>query len=235
MSEKLTNVPRHIAIIMDGNGRWAKKRGMPRNYGHKKGSENLRKLSFYIFDQGIKILSIFCFSTENFNRPTEEVDYLMNLFVEKFQKEIEEYKRRNIKVVFSGRRNNLRNDVLGAMDKITEETKNNTKGILNLCLNYGGQYEIIDAVQKLDKENFDFSVLTPEILMQHFYQNLPPIDLLIRTSGEKRISNFMLYQASYAEFYFPETYFPDFNEKEFDKALEIYQKRDRRFGNIKEE
>jgi len=227
--------PNHVAIIMDGNGRWAKKRGMPRNYGHKKGSENLRKLSFYIFDQGIKILSIFCFSTENFNRPTEEVDYLMNLFVEKFQKEIEEYKRRNIKVVFSGRRNNLRNDVLGAMDKITEETKNNTKGILNLCLNYGGQYEIIDAVQKLDKENFDFSVLTPEILMQHFYQNLPPIDLLIRTSGEKRISNFMLYQASYAEFYFPETYFPDFNEKEFDKALEIYQKRDRRFGNIKEE
>lgn len=227
--------PRHVAIIMDGNGRWAKKRNMPRSYGHKKGSENLKKLSFYIFDQGVEVLSVFCFSTENFNRPTEEVNFLMNLFVDKFQKETKEYKQKNIKVVFSGMRKNLRKDVLEAMDYITEETKHNTRAILNLCLNYGGQYEIIDAIKKIVKEKIDINTLTPEILMENFYQNLPPIDFLIRTSGEKRISNFMLYQASYAEFYFPDTYFPDFNEKEFDKALDVYQKRDRRFGNIKEE
>ena len=227
--------PKHVAIIMDGNGRWAKKRNMPRTYGHKKGSENLQNLSFYIFDQGIEILSVFCFSTENFNRPTDEVNFLMNLFVDKFQKEMEEYKQKNIKVVFSGRRENLRKDVLEAMDKITEATKNNTRAILNLCLNYGGQYEIVDAMKKIIEEKIDISKITPEIIMQHCYQNLPPIDFLIRTSGEKRISNFMLYQASYAEFYFPETYFPDFNELEFDKALDIFHQRDRRFGNIKEE
>ncbi len=227
--------PKHVAIIMDGNGRWAKKRNMPRTYGHKKGSENLKKLSFYIFDQGIEILSVFCFSTENFNRPTDEVNFLMNLFVDKFQKEMEEYKQKNIKVVFSGRRENLRKDVLEAMDKITEATKNNTRAILNLCLNYGGQYEIVDAMKKIIEEKIDISKITPEIIMQHCYQNLPPIDFLIRTSGEKRISNFMLYQASYAEFYFPETYFPDFKSLEFDKALDIFHQRDRRFGNIKEE
>lgn len=226
--------PNHVAIIMDGNGRWAKQRNMPRTFGHKKGSDNLRKLSFYIFDQGIKILSVFCFSTENFSRPTEEVDFLMNLFVEKFQKEFAEYKKKNIKVVFSGRRENLREDVLEAMDKITEETKENTRAILNLCLNYGGQYEVIDAMKKIMKEKQNIDNLTPEELMHYFYQDLPPIDFLIRTSGEKRLSNFMLYQASYAEIYFPDTYFPDFDELEFDKALDVYHKRDRRFGNIVE-
>lgn len=226
--------PKHVAIIMDGNGRWAKKRMLPRNYGHKQGSENLRKLSFYIFDQGIEVLSVFCFSTENFSRPSDEVNYLMNLFVEKFHSEFEEYKKKNIKVVFSGRRENLRPDVLEAMDKITEETKNNTRAILNLCLNYGGQYELIDAMKKIIKEKKEIDSLTPEELMHYFYQDLPPIDFLIRTSGEYRLSNFMLYQSSYAELYFPETYFPDFDEREFDKALDIYHHRDRRFGSIKE-
>jgi undecaprenyl diphosphate synthase len=224
--------PKHVAIIMDGNGRWAKKRMMPRTFGHKQGSENLRKLSFYIFDQGIQVLSVFCFSTENFSRPQEEVDFLMNLFVEKFHQEFEEYKKKNIKVVFSGRRENLRKDVLEAMDKITEETKNNTRAILNLCLNYGGQYEIIDAMKKIVNEKKNIDNLTPEEFMHYFYQDLPLIDFLIRTSGENRLSNFMLYQASYAEIYFPEVHFPDFNEKEFDKALEVFHKRDRRFGNI---
>ena len=226
--------PNHVAIIMDGNGRWAKKRGMPRNYGHKKGSENLRKLSFYIFDQGIQVLSVFCFSTENFKRPDDEVNYLMNLFVEKFHNEFAEYKKKNIKVVFSGRRENLRSDVLEAMDKITEETKDNDRAILNFCLNYGGQYEVIDAMKKVISSGQNIDCLTPEEFMHFFYQDLPPIDFLIRTSGENRLSNFMLYQASYAEIYFPEVHFPDFDEKEFDKALDIYHKRDRRFGSIKE-
>lgn len=226
--------PKHVAIIMDGNGRWAKKRMMPRTYGHKHGSENLRKLSFYIFDQGIQVLSIFCFSTENFKRPDDEVNYLMNLFIEKFHNEFAEYKKKNIKVVFSGRRENLRSDVLEAMDKITEETKDNDRAILNLCLNYGGQYEVIDAMKKVISSGQKIDDLTPEEFMHFFYQDLPPIDFLIRTSGENRLSNFMLYQASYAEIYFPEVHFPDFDEKEFDKALDIYHNRDRRFGSIKE-
>ncbi len=219
---------------MDGNGRWAKKRMMPRTYGHKQGSENLQKLSFYIFDQGIQVLSIFCFSTENFKRPDDEVNYLMNLFVEKFHNEFAEYKKKNIKVVFSGRRENLRSDVLEAMDKITEETKDNDRAILNFCLNYGGQYEVIDAMKKVISSGQKIDDLTPEEFMHFFYQDLPPIDYLIRTSGENRLSNFMLYQASYAEIYFPEVHFPDFDEKEFDKALDIYHNRDRRFGSIKE-
>lgn len=226
--------PKHVAIIMDGNGRWAKKRMMPRTYGHKQGSENLRKLSFYIFDQGIQVLSVFCFSTENFKRPDDEVNYLMNLFVEKFHNEFAEYKKKNIKVVFSGRRENLRSDVLEAMDKITEETKDNDRAILNFCLNYGGQYEVIDAMKKVISSGQKIDDLTPEEFMRFFYQDLPPIDYLIRTSGENRLSNFMLYQASYAEIYFPEVHFPDFDEKEFDKALDIYHNRDRRFGSIKE-
>jgi len=226
--------PKHVAIIMDGNGRWAKKRMMPRTYGHKQGSENLRKLSFYIFDQGIQVLSVFCFSTENFKRPDDEVNYLMNLFVEKFHNEFAEYKKKNIKVVFSGRRENLRSDVLEAMDKITEETKDNDRAILNFCLNYGGQYEVIDAMKKVISSGQKIDDLTPEEFMHFFYQDLPPIDYLIRTSGENRLSNFMLYQASYAEIYFPEVHFPDFDEKEFDKALDIYHNRDRRFGSIKE-
>ncbi|MCI8467146.1 MAG: di-trans,poly-cis-decaprenylcistransferase [Bacilli bacterium] len=226
--------PKHVAIIMDGNGRWAKKRMMPRTYGHKQGSENLQKLSFYIFDQGIQVLSIFCFSTENFKRPDDEVNYLMNLFVEKFHNEFAEYKKKNIKVVFSGRRENLRSDVLEAMDKITEETKDNDRAILNFCLNYGGQYEVIDAMKKVISSGQKIDDLTPEEFMHFFYQDLPPIDYLIRTSGENRLSNFMLYQASYAEIYFPEVHFPDFDEKEFDKALDIYHNRDRRFGSIKE-
>lgn len=226
---------KHVAIIMDGNGRWAKKRGMPRSLGHKAGSENLRRLSFYIFDQGIEVLSVFCFSTENFKRSKEEVDYLMNLFIDKFQKEFEEYKKKNIKVIFSGRREGLRQDVLEAMDAISEGTKENTGGIFNLCLNYGGQYEVIDAMKKVVKSKVDLTDFTPEEFLHYFYQDLPPIDFMIRTSGEKRLSNFMLYQASYAEFYFPDTYFPDFDSKEFDKALDVYYERDRRFGGIKEQ
>jgi len=231
---KLEN-PKHVAIIVDGNGRWAKKRGMPRSFGHKQGFENLKKLSLAIFEKGIPYLSAFCFSTENFNRPTDEVNFLMNLFVEKFHKEFQGFKEKNIKVIFSGRRENLRQDVLEAMDYITKETKDNTKGIFNICLNYGGQYEVLDAMKKVIDSKVDISSLTPSDFMKYFYQDLPPIDFLIRTSGEKRLSNFMLYQASYAELYFPETYFPDFDESEFDKALDAYHNRDRRFGKIKEE
>lgn len=225
-------IPNHVAIILDGNGRWAKERGMNRSKGHEAGFKNLKKLSKYILSKGIKILSVYAFSTENFNRSTEEVDFLMNLFVKGFKKEKNYFNKENIKVVFSGRRENLRKDVLISIDELTDLTKNNTGGILNICLNYGGRFEIIDACKKIIESNIKINDIDEELFSKYLYQDLPPIDLLIRTSGEIRISNFMLWQMSYAEFYFPTTYFPDFNEKEFDKAIIEYTKRDRRFGKI---
>ena len=225
-------IPNHVAIILDGNGRCAKEKGMNRSKGHEVGFNNLKKLSKYILSREIKILSVYAFSTENFNRSTEEVDFLMNLFVKGFKKEKNYFKKENIKVVFSGRRENLRKDVLASMDELTKLTKDNTGGILNICLNYGGHFEIIDACKKIIKDNINFEDIDEELFNKYLYQDLPPIDYLIRTSGEIRVSNFMLWQMSYAEFYFSSTYFPDFNEKEFDKAIVEYTKRDRKFGKI---
>ncbi len=227
-------LPKHVAIIMDGNGRWAQKRGYQRSMGHLEGSKTLEKLGIYILKKGIDVLSVFAFSTENFKRSKEEVDYLMNLFIEMFTKKFKKLQKEGIKVVFSGRRKPLRDDVLKAMDEMEEKTKNNTKGILNICLNYGGQEELIDASCKIAEDykngKLDLVSLNKESFSKYLYRDLPPIDLLIRTSGELRISNFMLYQMAYSEMVFTDVYFPDFKEKEFDAALEEYYKRNRRFG-----
>ena len=225
--------PNHLGIIMDGNGRWAKEKGLNRSVGHKAGADNLIKLLDYIYNNtSIKVVSLYAFSTENFKREKCEVDYLMKLFVTLFNTKLESIKKNNVKVVFSGRRENLRKDVLESMDERTNLTKDNTGGILNICLNYGGHFEIIDACKKIIKDNINTEDIDEELFNKYLYQDLPPIDYLIRTSGELRISNFMLWQMSYAEFYFPNTYFPDFNEEEFDKAMVEYTKRDRRFGKI---
>lgn len=232
------NIPNHVGIILDGNGRWAKQRNKSRSEGHKAGYDNLKKLSVYILNKGVKYLSIYVFSTENFKRSAEEVGFLMNLIVTKFKKDSKYFMDNNVKVVFSGSREGLRKDVLEATDYLTNLTKNNTNGILNVCLNYGSRLEIEDMTKKIAKQVKDGIIniddINEEIINKNLYQDLPDIDFLIRTSGEYRISNFMLWQLSYAELYFPETYFPDFNEKEFDKALIEYNKRDRRFGGIKE-
>ena len=226
--------PNHVAIILDGNRRWAKHRGLPQLKGHQKGFENIRDLAPYIIDKGVKYLSVFAFSTENFKRTEEEVTYLMDLFVNWFKKESEKIHNENIKVVFSGRRENLREDVLEAMDYITEKTKDNTKGVFNICLNYGGQQEIVDATKKIvsDIKNgrINEEDINEQLLYKYMYQELPPIDLMIRTSGEQRISNFMIYDLSYAELYFPQVCFPDFDKEEFEKAIDAYSNRDRRFG-----
>ena len=228
-------VPNHVAIILDGNGRWAKKRGLARSLGHKAGFETLRKLSNYIFKRGVKILSVFAFSTENFKRDKDEVDYLMNLLVTRFKELIKE--NDNVKIVFSGRKTNLRDDVLQAINEIEEATKDKTGHIFNICFNFGGRADIIDATKKivLDVQNnkLDIEDINESNYFNYLYNKMPDIDLLIRTSGELRISNFMLYQLSYSEMYFPKTLFPDFDSKEFDKAIEAYNKRDRRFGNAK--
>ncbi len=229
-------IPNHIAIILDGNGRWAKNLGLKRSEGHKAGYENLKKLCVHILKTGVKYLSVYAFSTENFKRSEEEVGYLMNLIAKKFKSDAKYFMENNIKVVFSGIRDNLRKDVLESMDYITNLTKNNKKGTFNVCLNYGGHLEITDMtkkIAKLVKENkLDIDNINEDIVNKNLYQDLPPIDLLIRTSGEQRVSNFMLWQLSYAEFYFPTVHFPDFNEEEFDKSLIEYTKRDRRFGGI---
>lgn len=229
-------VPNHIGIIVDGNGRWAKEKGMTRSMGHKQGALMLDRIAKYANKIGVKVLSLYVFSTENFKRSEDEVNYLMELFVNKFEKEFEEYNKLNIKVVFSGRREPLNKKVLKAMDEITNKTKNNTNGIVNFCLNYGGRAEIIDAVKKINEDvnnnKLNINDLNEENFNNYLYNDLPPIDLMIRTSGEMRLSNFMLYQNAYAEFYFPKTYFPDFDENEFDKAILEYNKRDRRFGGI---
>ena len=230
MNNENIKIPNHVGIILDGNGRWAKARGLKRTAGHLAGYENLLKLSKYVLTRGTKYLSVFAFSTENFNRPQEEVDYLMDLFIKGFNRDRGYFNKENIKVVFSGRRDKLGDKVLAAMDQMMEETKNNTLGTLNICLNYGGRSEIVDAVNKIINSNE--KEVTEETFKKYLYNDLPDIDFMIRTSGEVRISNFMLWQLSYAELYFPECYFPDFNEGEYDKALEEFTKRDRRFGGL---
>ena len=230
-------IPNHVAIIMDGNGRWATKRGKNRSAGHLQGSKTLEEIALYAIKRGIKVLSVYAFSTDNFKRSKEEVDYLMNLFIKLFKTRMKIIKKNGIKVIFSGRKEPLREDVLEAMNDIVKKTQNNQNGILNICLNYGGQEEIIDATKKIIKDINDKKIsendINKETFYHYLYQDLPPIDLLIRTSGEYRVSNFMPYQSTYAEFYFTDTLFPDFHESELDKAILAFNQRDRRFGGIK--
>ena len=227
------NIPNHVAIIVDGNGRWAKERGLSRMKGHDAGFENLKKMGKYILSKGVKVLSVYVFSTENFKRDKEEVDHLMDLFVLMFKKEKNFFMKNNIKVVFSGRDEPLPKSVINAKNKLEEMTKDNTGGIFNVCLNYGGRAEIVDACKKIVESGIVSSEIDENIFKKYLYQDLPDVDLMIRTSGEVRLSNFLLWQNSYAEFYFPEVKFPDFSEEDFYDAILVYNKRDRRFGGIK--
>lgn len=232
-------LPEHVGLIVDGNGRWALKRGLSRSKGHEAGFNNLKKLLKYIYKKGIKVASVYLFSTENFNRSEKEVNFIMNLLVNKINEILEISHEMEIKIVVSGRKDRLSSKVIQTLETIQEKTKSYQKGILNVCFNYGGHSEIIDATKKIVADvqmgKLDINSLNEDIYSKYLYNYLPPIDLLIRTSGEVRISNFMLWQASYAEFYFPETLFPDFDEEQFDKALLEYTKRDRRFGGVKNE
>lgn len=231
------NIPNHVAIILDGNRRWAKENNMSNFEGHKKGAENIRKMATYILDKGVKYLSVFAFSTENFKRSSEEVKYLMNLFLNEFTKEYKKLHKENIKIIFSGRKEGLMKEIVDAIIKVEDLTKDNTGGILNICLNYGGRAEIVDTTKKI-MEDYKNGILkledvTEDLFSNYLYQCLPPIDLLIRTSGEQRVSNFMLWQLAYAEFYFPQVGWPGFDEKEFDEALRVFNGRTRKFGGDK--
>ena len=201
-------IPRHIAIIMDGNGRWAKKRNMPRTFGHKKGSENLKNIAIECNELGIKALSVYAFSTENWSRPKAEIDYLMNLpskFEETFKGKFEE---NDIRVIFSGRKNRFPKNVQDLIKRVEEKTKNRKGLILNICFDYGSYTEILDGVKEISElyKNGDIKLedINEDLMKNHLYtKELPDLDLLIRTSGEERISNFLLWQLAYSELYFP--------------------------------
>lgn len=226
-------IPNHVAIIVDGNGRWAKERGISRIKGHDEGYKNMNKLSKYILKKGIKYLSLYIFSTENFNRPKDEVDHLMDLFVLLGKDKLNDFMKNDIKVVFSGGDDPLPKKVIKARDNLVNATKDNKSGVINFCLNYGGRREIVDATKKIIEDKISINDINEDLFEKYLYNDLPPVDLMIRTSGEQRISNFLLWQLSYAEFYFCNKNFPDFKEKDFDQAIIEYTNRDRRFGSIK--
>ena len=228
----------HIGIIVDGNGRWAKEKGKSRSEGHKAGAEALEKIILYINKESIaNYLSLYVFSTENFSRSPEEVNYLMELFMKWFKKCKEKYKNANIKVLFSSQKEFIKSEIVKAIDEIEEATKDNTGLVVNFCLSYGGRQEIVDATKKIAtavlENKLNINDINEELFKKYLYNDLPDVDFLIRTSGENRVSNFMLWQISYAEMYFPKVYFPDFTPKCLEEAIEEYEKRDRRFGNIK--
>ncbi len=232
------NKLKHVGIIVDGNGRWAKQRGKIRSEGHLAGSKMLERIILHTArNTDIEVLSLYVFSTENFKRDKDEVSYLMNLFMKWFSVSSKKYKNDNIKIIFSGRKEPLSDEVYTAMKKLEERTKDHTGLTVNFCLNYGGRAEIVDTTKKIANELKDGLIkeedITEEYFSKNLYNELPDVDFVIRTSGEQRISNFLLWEISYAEFLFVDTYFPDFDEKCFDNAIEEYYNRDRRFGNAK--
>lgn len=225
------NIPLHVGIIMDGNGRWARKRGLPRVMGHKVGVESVRSVIRVARKVGIRYLTLYTFSSENWQRPKEEVSYLMQLLKTLLIKEVDELKRQGVRIRAIGRLGNLGKEVLEALNYAIEKTKDNRDLNLYLALSYGGRQEIVDAVnnmlrlgiKEVDEEKFRNFLYDPE---------LPDVDLLIRTAGEYRISNFLLWHTAYAELYITDVLWPDFREEEFLKAIEDYSKRVRKFGKV---
>ncbi|WP_300356833.1 polyprenyl diphosphate synthase [Fusobacterium sp.] len=226
--EKILNVPNHVAIIMDGNGRWAKNKNKPRVFGHKAGAETLRKIMEYSRKIGIKYLTVYAFSTENWKRSKEEVDALMFLFKNYIKLEKENLLKNKIRFMVSGRDEGVSKSLLEAIKELEEVTSKDYEMTLNIAFNYGGRAEITDAVNKIlksGKEN-----ISEDEFSKYLYNDIPDPDFLIRTSGEFRISNFLLWQIAYSEIYITDKYWPDFNEEEMEKALLDYSKRERRFG-----
>lgn len=231
--------PRHIAIIMDGNGRWAKRRGLPRIFGHREGVKAVKRIVSHAAEAGIKYLSLFAFSTENWSRPKEEVSTLMKLLNDYLHKELETIIKEGISLKISGRIEMLPEKTREKLLNAVQLSENNTRMVLNLCLSYGGRAELIDAAIKVAKDVKEGNLSLDEVeksFENYLYMpELPDVDLLIRTSGELRISNFMLYKIAYSELYFTQTLWPNFYEDEFDMAIDEYQTRQRRFGKTDEQ
>ncbi len=229
--DEVSAVPLHVGLILDGNRRWAKKRGLPSIEGHRQGADVLQKVTSAAFERGVKYVSAYVFSTENWQRTQEEVSYLMKLVSRMLEKYLAEVKQEDIRIVVLGSREGLDKNVIKAIEKAESETATNTKGTIALCFNYGGQQEIVDAARTLVEKGTPAHEITAEALSGELYHpEIPPVDLMIRTSGEQRISNFMLWRVVYAELYFTNTYWPDFTAEHMDAALEEYAHRQRRYG-----
>lgn len=224
----IQTIPNHVGIILDGNRRWAKAKGLPTLEGHREGAEVFKQIASHAFDKGVKYLSGYIFSTENWSRTEEEVGYLMKLVIRAVESYLDEFHKRGIKIVILGRRDGLRAKVLEAIQQAETKTAANTKGTLALCFNYGGREEIVDAARGLATQNKE---ITSENIQKALYApEIPDVDLIIRSSGEQRLSNFMLWRAAYSELYFSDKYWPDFKTADFDQALASYTDRQRRFG-----
>lgn len=234
------NVPNHVAIILDGNGRWAKSKGMPRNYGHAQGSKNVEIICEEAYKMGIQYLTVYAFSTENWNRPKEEVDALMKLLRNYMKTCLKTAEKNRMCVRVIGDKSGLDEDIRNRIDELEKATVNNDGLHFQIALNYGSRDEIIRAVKKimLDTKN---GVINPQDMTEELFstyldtKDIPEPDLMIRTSGEERISNFLLWQLAYTEFYFTDVPWPAFTKAELEKAIAVYNERDRRFGNVKEE
>lgn len=222
----------HLGIIMDGNRRWAKESGMPSLEGHRAGYERMKDVADWCISRGIKVLSVFAFSTENWNRTEEEVGYLMDLLERALTKELGQFRERGVRVRVLGRRERLRPSIVRAIDEAERETMGNERFTLCICLNYGGRPEIVDACKKIVRDGLKPEDVTEEALQARMYwPEIPPPDLIIRTSGEERLSGFLTWESVYSEIYWCERHWPAFGEVELDAALDEYARRHRRFGS----
>lgn len=231
------SIPTHVGIIMDGNGRWAKKRGLPRKAGHTVGAKNFKSITKYCSKIGIKYLSVFAFSTENWKRPQSEVSHLMGIFKQYLEEAISEFHSENIKIKFIGDTSVFSDDIKSLITKIETGSQNNTGMTLNIAMNYGGRAEIINTAKKIAKDVRDGKINPEDISEEMFSSKLytagePDLDLIIRPSGECRLSNFLLWQSAYAELVVMDVLWPDFKTYDLNHALEIYSSRNRRFGGI---
>ena len=225
------NIPKHVGIIMDGNRRWAKERNLPTIEGHAKGYEKMKVVGDWFFSQGVKILSVYAFSTENWNRSRMEVNYLMKLMKKALKDDFEEFNSREYRLLISGRIEELPGDLPEICQEAINKTKKNTKGILNICINYGGRAELIDAFKKIVNKNVTADQIHEGMIRKYLYQaELPDPDIIVRTSGEKRISGFQLWQSAYSEFLFLKKYWPDFERSDAEIIIDEYSNRKRRYG-----
>ena len=236
----MSRLPQHIGIIMDGNGRWAKKRGLPRSAGHSAGADSLKKIITEANNLGVKYITVYAFSTENWKRPKEEVDYLMSLLLDYLRNAEKTLSGENVVIRVIGSRKGLSEEICRQIIKTENFTKNNTGIVMNIALNYGGREEIVNAVKNICKDvtggRQNVDDIDDEVFSSYLYtENQPDVDLLIRTSGEQRLSNYLCWQLAYTEFYFTDIYWPDFDREELIKAFEKYNKTERRFGGVKEE
>ena len=222
---------KHLAIILDGNRRWAREKGLPTFEGHKAGYDRIKDVSKWCLERDIRILTVYAFSTENWNRSKREVQYLMALMNKAFREELEELNKLGIRVNIIGSRDRLSKEIKKNIEKIERETKNNKEAVLNICFNYGGRLEIVEAVKKIVEEGIEAEKINEELISKYiWFKGQPEPDLIVRTSGEKRLSGFLTWTSVYSELYFPSCYWPDFDEKELDKAIKEFEKRNRRFG-----